>query len=97
MSDPTLEEKHDALSRRYKSLAKATQALELREKALIQENGFLTEQLENAELNIAQQKTNLMNVITTSNQTKDDLASEISLLKAKIKRLENGNNNHLGN
>jgi hypothetical protein len=89
-----LQTMYDDLLRRYNSLVAATQALELREKALIQENGFLTEQLENAELNISQQKTNLINVVTTSNATKDQMAKEIAELKGVIK---NGNHNHLGN
>ena len=92
-----LEDINKQLERRYDSLARATQNLELKNGEQRKRINFLEEQLENAELNIAQQKTNLINVVSTSNQQKEDMAFEINELRAKIKRLENGDNNRLGN
>jgi chromosome segregation ATPase len=87
-----LKEINEQLDRRYSSISRAAQNLELKNKGLEQEVGVLKQQLENADLNIAQQKTNLANVIAESNQSKQDMASEIGELRAKIKRLENGDN-----
>jgi predicted nucleic acid-binding Zn-ribbon protein len=90
---PTAEE-HNILQQRYDSLVKAIQKLELTNAALEHDNQFLRNQLLNAEQNIAQQKANLINAVTTSNQTQQDMASEISILKAELR--ENGDNSRLG-
>jgi predicted nucleic acid-binding Zn-ribbon protein len=91
------EREYIELKRRYDSLVKAVRRLEERYSALESENEFHKTQLANAELNIVQQKQTLISSITVANQTKDDMATEVAELRAKIKRLENGDNNRLGN
>ena len=80
------------LERRYNSLVKAVTSLEEKFAILQSERDFYKAQLTNAELNIEQQKTNLFNVVTNSNQTKDDMAAEIAELRAKLRMANNGNN-----
>jgi hypothetical protein len=92
-----LEAQHDALTKRYDSLVLAIQKIELVNGDLVQRNNFLEEQLENAQLNVSQQKQTMINVVTESNRVKDEMAAEISDLKSKLKAAENGNNNRLGN
>ena len=81
LSRKELEEYYADNLARYNSLVKAVQKLELDNGALVQENAMLKEQIENADLNIAQQKATLLNVVTNSNKQKDDMATEIALLK----------------
>lgn len=91
-----LEKEHEALQKRYDSLVKAVQKLEKRLENRTTENEFHKKQLENAELNIHQQKQLLINVATENNRMKDDMAAEIGQLKTKIKSYENGDNDRLG-
>ena len=81
LSRKELEEYYADNLARYNSLVNAVQKLELDNGALVQENAMLKEQIENADLNIAQQKATLLNVVTNSNKQKDDMATEIALLK----------------
>lgn len=95
MSDPTIEEKYDALQKRYNSLVLAVQKLELDKASLEHDNQVLRNQLLNADQNIAQQKTNLINAVTTSNEAQQNMAQEIAVLKAELN--DDGNNSQLGN
>jgi chromosome segregation ATPase len=93
MADKELKEKYVRLRDRYESLSNAVQKLELENNRLIEETVYLKSQLETAQLQINQQKDNLTRVILTSNTTKDDMAAEIAELRAKIKRLGDGDIN----
>lgn len=88
----SIEDKYAQLLARYNSLVKAVGHIEKERDELAKSNSFYQEQLNNAELNIVQQKDTLINVVTNSNQTKEDMAKEISKLRAKIKVLKDGNN-----
>lgn len=92
-----LKEKYDVLQRRYNSLALACQKLELKLAEVKHDNQVLRNQLLNADQQIGQQKTNLINVVATSNQVKDTMASEISGLRAELRKVGNGDNHRLGN
>lgn len=93
MADKELREKYVRLRDRYESLSSAVQGLELEKGLLAKEIEDLNARLEKAQQQIEQQKNNLFKVITTSNTTKDDMAAEIAELRAKIKRLNNGDIN----
>lgn len=88
-----LEEAHERLNKRYDSLVKATRSLEVYVSTLEKRNTFLEEQLENAQLNVTQQKETLINVMTESNRVKDEMAVEIADLRTKLKVATNGDNN----
>ena len=84
------EEKYNELLLRYDSLVSAVKKLEGNYQKLVEENEFYKEQLINCELNLSQQKTNLINVVTTSNQVKDDMAQEIADLRNELKGMRDG-------
>jgi hypothetical protein len=92
-----LEEQASYLQKKYDSLAKATRSLEIYVSTLEKRNTFLEEQLENAQLNVAQQKDNITRVALESNRVKDEMAAEITVLRSKLKVATNGDHNRLGN
>jgi len=93
---PNFEKMYNELLLRYNSLVKAVQKLELDKGAVEQERDYFRQQLLNAEQNIAQQKTNLVNVVTTNNQTQQEMAQEIQGLRSELRKFD-GDNHRLGN
>ena len=81
-------EDESVVKRRYNSLAEAALSLQEQNKVLVKEIEVCYAKLENAQKNVDINKQIVQNALTSQNDMKEQFASEINILKNKLKKAQ---------